>query len=66
MYMTTRSDIDLSIRILINTWELQALLGCGHASAVKIGTEAEARVEIGKRVFWNREKIQKYLFSISV
>lgn len=41
------------------------MLGCGRKGAVDIGTAAEAKVQIGRRVFWNVGKIQKYLDAIS-
>ena len=49
----------------INTEELQGILMAGRRTAVKIGTAAGARVQIGRRVLWNVAKIQKYLDSIS-
>ena len=64
MRKTTESKMDLNCRILISTTELRELLSCGVSTATKIGTEAGARVQIGKRVLWNREKIQKYLNEI--
>lgn len=66
MNTTTKFETDFNVRILLTTLELQAILGCGRASAVKIGTDAAARIDIGKRVLWHREKIQSYLASISV
>ena len=56
---------DTSRRIAVNTEELKSMLGCGRDTAVKIGTEAKARVQIGKRVLWNVEKIQTYLNILS-
>ncbi len=61
MRRTTESRLDLNGRILISTADLRELLSCGAFTATKIGIEAGARVQIGKRVLWNREKIQKYL-----
>lgn len=61
MRKTTESQLELNYRILISTADLQELLSCGRSTTIKIGTEAEARVQIGKRVLWNREKVQKYL-----
>lgn len=52
--------------ILINTDELQAQLGCGRCSAVKLGMQAKARVEIGRRVLWNRQKVAEYAYKISI
>lgn len=56
--------IDLNCRLLVSTDELKGLLSCGRYTATKIGTEAGARVQMGKRLLWNREKIQKYLDEI--
>ncbi|RKI90548.1 hypothetical protein D7V94_13840 [Parablautia intestinalis] len=61
MRKTTESQLELKHRMLISTADLQELLSCGRSTTVKIGTEAGAKVQIGKRVLWNREKIQKYL-----
>ncbi len=66
MQRTTASKIALSQKFLINTKELQELLSCGRYSAVKIGTDAGARVEIGKRVLWNRAKIERYVLDIAI
>ena len=47
--------------ISVDTNGLQTILGCGRSTAIQIGTEACARILIGKRVLWNIEKIQQYL-----
>jgi len=52
-------------KITVTTDELQELLSCGRKSAVDIGELAEARVQIGKRVLWNVEKIKIYINLIS-
>lgn len=52
-------------KITVNTAELQALLSCGRYSAVQIGEAAGARIQIGKRVFWNVEKVKNYVNLIS-
>jgi hypothetical protein len=49
----------------VDTDGLQTILGCGRATAVQIGTEAQARIVIGKRLLWNVSKLQKYLDSIA-
>lgn len=66
MQKTTTFFTDISMKILIDTNELQSLLSCGRYSAVKIGMDAEARVEVGRRVLWNRKKIEKYVNDITV
>ncbi|MDE7433267.1 MAG: hypothetical protein K2N34_15325 [Lachnospiraceae bacterium] len=40
---------------------LAGLLSCGHATARKIGEQAEARICIGRRVLYSVEKVQKYI-----
>lgn len=65
MNATTKYEVELDKRFLITTKELQALLSCGYASAVRIGCQASAKVTIGRRVLWNREKIRRYVFDIS-
>lgn len=52
-------------KIAVTTEELQALLSCGRYSAVQIGEAAEARIQIGKRVFWNVQKVREYINLIS-
>ena len=54
-----------SQRIAVDTPELQKMLCCGRVTAVKIGTEANARIQIGKRLLWNVEKIQAYMNKLS-
>lgn len=60
------NNVDTQSKITINTDELQAMLSCGRHSAIQIGEAAEARIQIGKRIFWNVEKIKSYINSISV
>lgn len=52
-------------RLAVDTKELQSMLCCGRDTAVKIGLEAESRLQIGKRVLWNVEKVQEYLDKVS-
>ena len=52
-------------RLTVTTEELQSLLGCGRKSAVDIGILAEARIQFGKRVLWNVEKVKIYIDMIS-
>ena len=61
MRKTTQSQLELNNRLLISTTDLRELLSCGVSTATKIGTEAGAKVQMGKRVLWNRAKIQKYI-----
>ena len=52
-------------KILVDTFGLQEMLSAGRPAAVKIGTEAGARVQSGRRVFWNVRKVQQYIVTIS-
>lgn len=58
---TTRYDKDPMNNITINTDTLAELLDCGKATARKIGNDAHARIQIGRRTLWNVEKIKQYL-----
>lgn len=62
LYDTIVNDSTLTT----DTVGLMKLLCCGRQSAVKIGTDAEAKVQVGKRVLWNLPKIQKYIDTISL
>ena len=61
MNKTRASSTDIPERLLLNTPELQSLLGCGYSTVIKIGSQAEARVQVGKRVLWKRHKIESFL-----
>lgn len=61
----TKSSISEKPLITVDTEGLQAMLGSGRRTAVDIGTAAEARVQIGRRVLWNISKVKKYLDAIS-
>mgnify|MGYP000010608624 FL=1 len=51
--------------ITVDIDKLSSMLSCGHATARKIGEQAEARIYIGRRVLYSVNKIQKYLDSIA-
>ena len=52
-------------KIGVDTNELMSLLSCGRVTAIQIGGQAGARIEIGKRLLWNISKVQKYLDMIA-
>lgn len=56
---------DSSTKLAVTTEDLQNLLSCGRKSAVDIGEMAEAKIQLGRRVLWNVEKIKTYLNLIS-
>lgn len=61
MYKTNKKDILISDQFTVNTETLAEKLDCGRTTAVKIGEEAGAKIQIGKRVLWSVNKIQEYL-----
>ena len=66
MKATTNTNlIPLNEKMTLSTPELMQVLSCGRATAVEIGTSAQSRIVIGRRVLWNAEKIRNYLSSIS-
>jgi hypothetical protein len=63
---TTRYSLqEHTTRLAVTTEDLQIMLSCGRKSAVDVGELAEAKIQIGRRVFWNLEKIKTYLNLIS-
>ncbi|MCD7981560.1 MAG: hypothetical protein LUF32_04465 [Clostridiales bacterium] len=52
-------------RKAVDTEGLQQMLMSGRKTAVEIGTAAEARIQVGRRVLWNVDKVQRYLDAIS-
>ena len=50
---------------MVDTEELKQMLCAGRAVTVRIGTDAEAKVQSGRRVLWNVKKVQKYIDMIS-
>lgn len=65
MRMTKNKGNTGNTQMLVDTPGLQEILSSGRPAAVRIGTEAGARVQAGRRVFWNVKKIQQYLDAIS-
>lgn len=49
---------------LMDTEELRAYTNLGRNNAMKLGDEIGARVQIGKRVLWDRKKIDRYFDSL--
>ncbi len=57
-------DLEHAQPILVNAVGLQSLCGCGRFTAVKIAEAAGARVQFGRRVLYNRLKIEEYINSV--
>jgi hypothetical protein len=54
-----------SEKVLLDIVELQLMLCAGRKTALAVGTAAHAKVQIGRRVFWNVKKVQEYIDQIS-
>ena len=65
MRKTTESEANVQ-KSAVDTAGLMNILSCGRPAAVQIGDEAHARIQIGRRVLWNVDKVNKYLDKISV
>ncbi len=63
MNKTLEKNKEQSITVSAET--LSKMLNCGRATAVKIGTDAGARIQIGRRVLFKVSVIEKYLEEIA-
>ncbi len=59
------SIADLSNMILVKTDGLMQLLDCGRPMAVRVGTDAGARVCIGRNIRWYVPRIRQYIDTIA-
>lgn len=50
---------------LMDTEELRAYTNLGRNNAMKMGEEIGAKVKIGKRVLWDKVKIDQYLNNLT-
>lgn len=50
---------------LMDTEELRAYTSLGRNSAMKLGEEIGAKVQIGRRVLWDRAKVDQYFNSLT-
>lgn len=50
---------------LMDTEELRAYTSLGRNNAMKLGEEIGAKVQIGRRVLWDRVKIDQYFNSLT-
>lgn len=60
---TKKGNTDNSI--LLDMVSLQSVLNCGRYTCEKIAREAGARVQIGRRVLYDRQKIEHYLETLA-
>ena len=60
--MNSRNDIQAKGESrLMDTNELRAYTNLGRNMATKLGIEAGAKIKMGKRVLWDKVKIDQYL-----
>ncbi len=50
---------------LLDTNELRSYTGLGKNKAMEIGEQIGAKVKFGRRTLWDRNKIDKYIDSIT-
>lgn len=60
-----QNNIEAINKITVSTANLCKLLDCGKPSAVSIGTKANAKICIGRKILWNINRIQNYLDEIA-
>ena len=51
--------------LTVNADTLAGMLNCGRATAVKIGTDAGAKIQIGRRTLYKVSIIERYLDAIA-
>lgn len=50
---------------LMDTEELKAYTNLGRNNAMKLGEEIGAKIQIGRRVLWDRKKLDQYFNSLT-
>lgn len=63
--MRKKTNANCTTKKTMDTMELKDFLSCGRVTAVRIGTDAGAKITIGHRVLWNVDKVKRYLDEIS-
>ena len=61
MFKTRQYDNSSKGSLAVSTETLAEMLDCGLVTARKVGEAANAKIQIGRRVLWNTEKIKKYI-----
>ena len=65
MRKTLERDNDTKSNLTVNAETLAGMLDCGRATAVKIGIDAGARIQIGRRTLYKVSIVEKYLDALS-
>lgn len=50
---------------LMDTEELRAYTNLGRNNAMKLGEEIGAKIKIGRRVLWDKRKVDEYFDSLT-
>lgn len=58
-------NITSTDNLALSTPMLMKMLNCGKPTAIKIGTEAGAKIVIGRKILWNPRIIRRYLDNIA-
>lgn len=64
MNKKANQNINIAPRLL-NTDELMAYSGLGRNRSVELGDRIGARVQIGRRVLWDRMKLDEYFNALT-
>ncbi len=51
--------------LTVNAETLAGMLNCGRATAVKIGIDAGAKIQVGRRTLYKVDLIDKYLEALA-
>ena len=60
----TNRTLNFENNLTVSADGLAQMLDCGRATAVKVGVEAGARVQIGRRVLYSVDAVRRYLNEI--
>ena len=65
MRRTLERDKDVKNNLTVNADTLAGMLDCGRATAVKIGVDAGAKIQIGRRTLYKVSIVENYLDALS-
>lgn len=51
--------------LTVDAETLAGMLNCGRATAAKIGNDAGARIQIGRRVLYKVSRVERYLETLA-
>lgn len=65
MRKTLEHEKKVDNKLTVTAETLADMLDCGRAAAVKVGTDAGARLKIGRRVLFKVSKVNEYLEALA-